>query len=55
MMNPYAFPNLLRPNLQPVRQLPDTGAKKDGLDLSLSRAAYRLVGIVERLISKGQK
>ncbi len=51
-MNPYAFTDPLHPNFQPDYRALENCTQDDGIDFSLSRAIYRLVTGIERLLFK---
>ncbi len=49
-MNPYALPHLLSPTHQLDARTHQGNAKPTELDLSVSRAVYRVVDYIEQLL-----
>jgi hypothetical protein len=54
-MNPYAFPNLLHPSLQPDYRTLEGSYQRAGQDYSMSCTIYRLVCIVEGFYSNADR
>lgn len=50
-MNPYyQLPNLVHPSYQPDFRALENRKPDTGIDTSVSRAAYRLVDVVDRIL-----
>lgn len=51
-MNPYASTNLLHPTLNVDYRTANNRNLNTGADFTVSRAAYRLVNAIERILTK---